>query len=263
MHFSPSNDCIPFHSGNSPSHYYGVGGYRRRFDDARLFKGTFALECLAFSHVPEDQSLRTFYNGEVIPPLHPLWKEGVVRDVGSGWDFSDITDFYVEQLFDINVAQLRATDQQRYLNYCRDATAETVERTLSIFRSNSAQGRAALVWGLHYFKPDSGWGYIDTLRQPKSAIYALARIAQPATILFVNEGLEGLAIYCAHDGAAALNATLSFSLVTAKAQLFEHKVQAVSLPPQSISRFSVDFFLNRFVDSSYAYRFDLTLLPVA
>lgn len=255
VHSSPSNNGIPFHSGNGPSHYYGVGGYRRGFDDARLFKGTFASECLAFSHVPEDQSLRTFYKGEVIPPHHPLWKEGIARDVGSGWDFSDITDFYVEQLFDINVAQLRTTDQQRYLNYCRAATAETVERTLSIFRANSTHGRAALVWNLHDFKPGAGWGYIDTLGQPKSAFYALARTARPTTLLFVDEGLEGLAVYTAHDGATLLNATLSMSLVTAEGQLFEHKSQTISLSPQSVTRFSVDFFLNRFVDSSYAYRF--------
>ena len=253
---SPSNhNGIPFHSGNGPSHYYGVGGYRRGFDDARLFKGAFAAECLAFSHVPEDQSLRTFYHGEVIPPHHPLWKEGVPRDVGSGWDFSDITDFYVEQLFTINAAQLRVVDQHRYLNYCRAATAETVERTLSIFRANSAQGRAALVWNLHDFKQGAGWGYIDTLGQPKSAFYALARVSQPTTVLFVDEGLEGLAVYCAHDGAHPFNAKLSISLVTEEGQLFEHQAQAIRLAAQSVTRFSVDLFLNRFVDSSYAYRF--------
>lgn len=252
---SPSARGIPFHSGNGPSHYHGIGGYKRSFEDARLFKGRFASECLAFSNVPEDQSLRTFFNGELIPPHHPLWKDGVARDVGSGWDFSDITDFYIDQLFGINAAQCRAIDQQRYLNYCRAATFETIERTLSIFRANSAEGRAALVWNLHDFKPGAGWGYIDTLGQPKSAFYALKNTSQATTLLFVDEGLEGLAIYCVHDGNEALNCTLTLTLVTDDGDVFAQHELPQRLAAQSIVRISVDAFFNRFVDSSYAYRF--------
>lgn len=252
---SPIADGIPFHAGNGPSHYYGVGGYRRTLEDARLFKGRFASECLAFSHVPEDESLRTFFGGEVIPPHDPRWKNAVPRDIGSGWDFTDITDHYVEYLFEIDATKLRTIDQERYLNYCRAATVEVVERTLSIFRADSAQGRGALVWFLHDLKPGAGWGYIDALGKPKSAFYGLARTAQPTAILFVDEGLEGLAIYLAHDANKALVGELVITLVTAEGQKYEQKQRSLTLKPRSVERISVDLHLNRFVDSSYAYRF--------
>lgn len=252
---SPSADGIPFHSGNGPSHYYGVGGYRRSLEDARLFKGRFASECLAFSHVPEDESLRAFFGGEIIPPHDPRWKNAVPRDVGSGWDFTDITDHYVEHLFEIDATKLRTIDQDRYLNFCRAATAEAVERTLSIFRADSAQGRGALVWFLHDLKSGAGWGYIDALGRPKSAFYGLARTAQPTAILFVDEGLDGLAVYLAHDGSQALTCDLSITLVTAEGRIYEQKQQTLTIEPRSVQRIGVDLFLNRFVDSSYAYRF--------
>ncbi len=252
---SPNSNNILFHAGNGTSHYYGVGGYRRSFDDARLFKGQFIAECLAFSHVPEDASLYQFFNNEFMPAHHPSWKQGVPRDNGSGWDFADITDYYIEQLFGINPSQLRITEPQRYLDVCRATSCEVVERTMNILRANSAQGRAALVWYLHDLKTGAGWGYIDSLGVPKSAFYGLARASQPSTILFVDEGLEGLAVYLAHDGAAALNCQLEIALITAKGAIFERAIQPCQLTPNSLKRVSVDAFLGRFVDSSYAYRF--------
>jgi beta-mannosidase len=252
---SPTADGIPFHSGNGPSHYYGVGGYRRSLEDARLFKGRFASECLAFSHVPEDESLRTFFGGEIIPPHDPRWKNSVPRDVGSGWDFTDITDHYVERLFEIDATKLRTIDQDRYLNFCRAATVEIVERTLSIFRADSAKGRGALVWFLHDLKSGAGWGYIDALGRPKSAFYGLARTAQPTAILFVDEGLEGLAVYVAHDCSQALTGDLTITLVTAEGRIYEQQQKTLTFEPRSVKRISVDLYLDRFVDSSYAYRF--------
>ena len=252
---SPNSNGIPFHAGNDTSHYYGVGGYRRSFEDARLFKGQFIAECLAFSHVPENTSLYQFFNNEFMPAHHPRWKEGVPRDNGAGWDFADITDFYIEQLFDINPTQLRITEPQRYLDFCRVTSCEVVERTMNILRADSKQGRAALVWYLHDLKQGAGWGYIDSLGVPKSAFYGLARASQTTTILFVDEGLEGLAAYIAHDGAVQLDCQLEIALITSDGAILEQKIQAYQFAPRSITRVSIDVFLGRFVDSSYAYKF--------
>jgi beta-mannosidase len=253
---SPYNSKnLPFHTGDGPAHYFGVGGYRRSFEDARLFKGLFISECLPFSHIPEDSSLRTFWHGEILPTHHPLWKDGVTRDPGSGWDFSDITDFYVEKLFGIDTVKLRSVNLERYLQYCRAALVETVETTLSIFRADAVQGRAALVWFLHDLKQGAGWGYIDSLGKPKSAFYGLVRTAQPTTVLFVDEGLEGLALYLAHDGATAIECTLTLSLVTEDGRIFEQKQHALTLEKRSVTRHSVDTLIGHFVDSSYAYQF--------
>lgn len=252
---SPNAEAIPFHAGNGTSHYYGVGGYKRSFEDARLFKGQFIAECLAFSHVPEDPSLYQFYDNEFVPTHHPRWKEGVPRDNGAGWDFADITDFYIEQLFGVNVAHLRATQPQRYLDYCRATSCEVVERTMNILRADSAQGRAALVWYLHDLKQGAGWGYIDSIGVPKSAFYGLARASQPTSVLLVDEGLEGLAIYLAHDGATALDCHLEIALITADGKVLEQQIKPCQLAARATQRISIDSFLGRFVDSSYAYRF--------
>jgi beta-mannosidase len=250
-----SSHGLPFHAGDGPCSYHGVGGYLRSFEDARAFKGQFISECLPFSNIPEDESLRKFWDGDIPPPHHPLWKEGVARDPGSGWDFSDITDFYLEKLFDVDPVKLRAIDQDRYLAYCRATVVETVETTMSIFRADSANGRAALVWNLHDLKPGAGWGYIDSLGQSKSTFYALARSAQPTTVLFIDEGLEGLAIYLAHEHHNSLPAELSISLVTDEGKIYAQNAVKVTLSPRSISRMSIDTIIGRFVDSSYAYHF--------
>ena len=250
-----SSKGLPFHAGDGPCNYHGVGGYQRSFEDARAFSGRFIAECLPFSHVPEDDSLRQFWGGEILPPHHPLWKDGVPRDPGSGWDFSETTDFYANQLYQVDPVSLRAIDQVRYLNYCRAALVETVETTLSIFRASAAQGRAALVWNLHDLKQGAGWGYIDSLGTPKSAFYALGRTSQPTTLLFVDEGLEGLAVYLTHDGAHDIDTELTLSLVTAEGKLFEQQTKPLHLAARSIMRISVDTFIGHFVDSSYAYHF--------
>lgn len=246
---------LPIHSGEGPCNYHGVGGYRRSFDDARLFKGKLIVECLPFAHIPEDHSLRKIWHGKM-PELHsPTWKNAVPRDPGSGWDFSDITDFYLQQLFAIDPVKLRSIDQERYIKLARATLVEAVETTLSIFRANAENGRVALVWNLHDFKAGAGWGYIDILGNPKSAFYALARTSTPTTVIFVDEGLDGLAVYLAHDGETQLNCQLKISLFTEEGRVLEANEQQLTLHPRSTQRISVDYFLGRFVDSSYAYKF--------
>lgn len=246
---------MPFHVGNGPTTYFGVGGYLRSFEDARLFKGRFITECLPFSHVPEEESLREFWQGEIPPSHHPLWKDGVTRDPGSGWDFSDITDFYLKSLFDVDPLWIRSISPEKYRTFCRATVVVLVETVMSIFRADSAQGRAALVWLLHDLKPGAGWGYIDTLGRPKSSFYALSRVFQPVTVVFVDEGLDGLAIYAANDRDQALSAQLKVSLVTDQGDVFEEAVHAIDLQARAVQRFSVDTLMGHFVDSSYAYRF--------
>lgn len=246
---------LPIHAGDGPCNYHGVGGYRRSFDDARLFKGRWIIECLPFSHIPEDQSLRKLWNGSM-PELHSAtWKDAVPRDPGSGWDFADITDFYLQSLFALDPVKLRSVDQERYIKFSRATLVEVVETTLSIFRANAENGRAALVWNLHDFKAGAGWGYIDILGNPKSSFYALARSSKPTTALFVDEGLDGLAAYLVHDGDTALDCQLKISFYTEEGRVLEENQAMHTLQARSTQRLSVDYFLGRFIDSSYAYKF--------
>src|SRR6266853_1401296 len=79
---TPSGGTFPFHVDSGVSHYYGVGAYRRPFEDARRAQVRFAAECLAFSNVPD---------GTTFPSRVP-------RDAGADWDFADVRDHYGEQL---------------------------------------------------------------------------------------------------------------------------------------------------------------------
>jgi beta-mannosidase len=89
------------------SHYFGVGGYLRSLEDAQINEPLFASECLAFSNVPENRGLAASRPEHAALPTDPRYKAGVPRDVGTGWDFADVTDHYIERIFNVDTRKLR------------------------------------------------------------------------------------------------------------------------------------------------------------
>ncbi|MBC7173048.1 MAG: glycoside hydrolase family 2 protein, partial [Polyangiaceae bacterium] len=135
---SPTGGAMPFHTSEGLCHYYGVGAYLRPVEDARYHRVRFASECLALSNVPEEASLREWLAEEIAPAHHPRFKERVPRDPGAGWDFSDVTDHYVEQLFRVDARRVRYSDHERYLALSRAASAEVMARVQELFRAKSS-----------------------------------------------------------------------------------------------------------------------------
>ncbi len=252
---TPSGGALPFQPSATVSHYYGVGAYLRPFSDVRQSNVKFASECLAFANVPENTTIESFLSDLQTPPTHPRWKERVPRDRGVGWDFEDVRDHYLEELFGVSARTLRYSDVPHYLSLSRATSAAVMERVFSELRRPGSSCRGGLVWTLKDLWPGAGWGVVDALGVPKAPYYALKRVFAPVALLLTDEGLNGYALHVLNDTPEPLAATLEFSL------LREHKLVVASgsidvqVPPFGSVSHESDALLGRFTDATYSYRF--------
>jgi beta-mannosidase len=258
--YIPSAPCggdLPFRPDRGVSNYYGVGGYRRPLEDARRAEVRFAAECLAFSNVPDEAAIE-----EMLPDApgdlvvhHPRWKAGVPRDSGTGWDFEDVRDHYLELLFGVRPAELRRVDHERYLELSRVLTGEVMAEVFGEWRRAGSPCSGGLVLWLRDIVPGAGWGVIDERGEPKVAYHHLRRALAPVAVWTTDEGLSGVHAHVANDRPTPLHARLRIALY----RDFEHRVgeaeEMIELAPHSVRRWDVEALLGRFVDAAWAYRF--------
>jgi len=246
---------LPFRVDVGVSHYFGVGAYLRDLPDARRAGVRFAAECLAFSHVPDDDGIdRTLADGQA-PGHHPAWKAGVPRDVGPGWDFEDVRDHYVERLFGVDAQALRAVDSRRWLELGRVATGWTMARTFGEWRRQGSPTRGALVWLWRDVRPGAGWGLVDELGRPKPAWWIVRRALQPQTLLATDEGSSGVRLHAINDRPSPLVANLVVSLYRDHETMTLRGERALVIPPHGVVAVDVEDVIGRFCDSAWAYRF--------
>lgn len=256
--YLPSTPCggaLPFHTSEGVTHYYGVGAYRRPFCDVRASSVAFASECLAFANVPEESMLTAFLPDLATAPHHPRWKERVPRDRGVGWDFDDIRDHYVKELFGVDPVDVRYSDVNRYLAMGRVASAEVMERVISEWRRPASGCFGALVWLLKDFWPGAGWGVVDAQGTPKAAYHALARVFCPTALLFTDEGLNGYALHAVNDTPHPIDANVRVAAFRDGFAPIAGGESKVVLPANDGVTLSVDGVLGRFYDLTHAYRF--------
>lgn len=254
---SPTGGAMPFHVDAGVAHYFGVGAYLRPLTDARDSRLKFASECLAFSNVPENDALYELFGDEAVSVHAPRYKNGVPRDPGAGWDFSDVTDHYLEKLFRCDCRELRYSDAARYLAMARIAPGEIMERTIGVWRTEDSSCQGALVWYLRDLRPGSGWGILDSAGRPKAPYWFLKRACAPTAIWFTDEGLNGLHIHVQNDTPESVDAHLRISLVRNDGIKIESAKRYVSLEGGARRRFCADALIGRFSDANYAYRFGL------
>lgn len=256
--YVPSSPCggeLPFQVNTGVAHYYGVGAYLRPLEDARRCELRFAAECLAFANVPEESTVEACFPGAAAVVHHPRWKSGVPRDVGAGWDFEDVRDYYLRLLFGVDPMQLRYSDPQRYLALGRVVTGEVMARTFAEWRRQRATCRGALVWLLRDLWPGAGWGLIDSLGTPKAAYYYLKRAFKPLSLSITDEGCNGLYLHAINESAQPRDMTLQAALYRhGEIKVADGKI-STALPPRGNVEIPLNRLFTGFLDTSYAYRF--------
>lgn len=251
---SPCGGPLPFSVNMGVAHYFGVGGYKRPLEDARRANVRFASECLAFANVPAHI---TMPSGE--PPLasvtDPRWKPRVPRDAGSSWDFEDIRDHYMEDLFGVRAAELRSTDPDRYLELARATQAHVMEQVFAEWLRPGSPTRGGLVLMLQDFQPGAGWGLLSSCGEPKSPWYALKRLFSPLRVTITDEGMNGLDVHIANETTHHRPLQLRLSALRhGRSQILNAKCD-VDLAPRQARTINASEIIGGFFDISYSYRF--------
>jgi beta-mannosidase len=251
----PDAHALPFHVDSGVGHYYGVGAYLRGFDDVRRSNVRFAAECLALANVPENSTLDVLFGDHGRAPHQPLWKQRVPRDNGAGWDFDDVRDHYLAELFGVNPMKLRYSDLERWLELSRITSTEVFDTVASEWRRSESTCNGSLVWYLRDLWAGAGWGLIDALGRPKPALAGLARRWQPIALALTDEGVNGLDAHVVNETAAALSGTLEAVIVRDGVTVVERGLREILVPARATLRIRVDELFAGFRDLTWAYRF--------
>ena len=260
---SAHGGAFPHDVSAGSSSYYGVGAYLRPVQDARRSELRFASECLAFANVPEDETLEKLPNGLAVRAHHPEWKARTPRDLGAGWDFDDVRDFYLRELLGSDPLQLRYADHDRYLQLGRIASAEVMASCFAEWRRRRSTCNGALIWFLRDFWPGAGWGVIDACGEPKAAYYQLRRALQPVAISISDEGCSGLALHVVNDRAAALDAQVEMILYRDGRTIVARSTRRIAVAACDALELPAAALFDGFHDLSYAYRFGPPAYDVA
>ena len=252
---SPWGGPLPFHVSEGIAHYYGVGAYRRPLTDAKNAKVKFATECLGISNVPEQSTMALVMDGMMPPPHHPRWKARVPRDNGSGYDFEDIRDHYLRELFGDDAVDLRAQDVSRYYALSRVVSGEVMSQTYGEWRKPGSGCGGGLVWFYRDLWPGAGWGLTDSTGERKAALWYLKRAWAPLAVHLVDDGLDGYSLHAVNDTADALEAIVEIEMYKDGVSAAPPAQANVTVPPRGAVSLKGDAMLGYFSDATNAYRF--------
>jgi beta-mannosidase len=247
---TPTGGLRPFQTDAGIAHYYGVGGYRRPLTDVRLADVRFAAECLAFSNVPDEGAL-----GALGDPDGPRWKAAVPRDHGSSWDFEDVRDHYLAELYGVDPDELRRMDPARYLELGRLVTGELMAEVYGEWRRAGSRSGGGLVLWLRDQRPGAGWGVLDHRGLPKVAWHHLRRALAPVAVWTTDEGLNGIRVHVANDGPTRIVARLRVAAYQDDEILVDEASEQLRLDAGITIERDVEAMLGRFVDIGWSYRF--------
>ena len=252
---TPGGGTLPFQTNVGNVHYQSVGAYMRPLEDARRSEVRFATECLSLSNIPEDPTLDLILRVGESVHHHPKWKARVPRDSAAGWDFEDIRDFYLAQLFSVDALKLRYTDMDRYLALSRVVPGEIMSSVFAEWRRQRSTCHGGLIWFYRDLWPAAGWGVVDATGYPKASYYYLKRVLSPTTCFFGDEGASGLWLHVFNEAPSALAVDIKIAIYRNSATLVESVTEELELAPHTDQELHVDALFQHFLDLTYAYRF--------
>lgn len=252
---SPCGGDLPFAVGSGVAHYFGVGAYRRPLSDVRASRVPFTSECLAFAHVPEDDTAAQAMGGGPAVPHHPRWKAGVPRDANAGWDFEDVRDHYLRDVHGVDPVALRSEDLERYWALSRVVSGEVMHRVFAEWRRAGSPTRGGITWTWSDLRPGAGWGLVDALGRRKPAWWFARRAWAGRAVFLTDEGLDGLDVHVVNEGPGTLRGRLEVTCLRRGRQVVASAEAPVDVEARAVSRLGVSALLGRFVDLTRAYRF--------
>lgn len=252
---SAHGGAFPHQVNSGTTSYYGVGAYLRSLEDARRTDLRFASECLGFANLPADSGLQAMPGGQSLRVHHPAWKLRVPRDLGAGWDFDDVRDHYLAEMYRGNALSLRYADHERYIELSRIVTGEVMAATFGEWRRQHSTCRGALIWLLRDLWHGPGWGVVDASGMPKPAYYLLSRALQPVALFISDEGANGLTIEISNDRAEPLSASVEVVLYRYGEVPVARGARHLVLAGHSSLAVDAAELFDGFVDLAYAYRF--------
>ncbi len=251
----PGVDELAIRPDTGIAHWFGVGGYLRPISDVRSAGVRFAAECLAFANPPAAQAVERHFGSAAVAGHHPCWKAEVPRDRGSSWDFEDVRDFYVREVFGEDPLAVRRVDPERYLQLGRLAVAEAMLQCFAYWRRTESGCSGALVLAGKDLRPGAGWGLLDVDGDPKVALEALRRVWAPVAVILTNAGLSGVRIDLFNDTPDALDGELVLRGTNSSGQRTIEAKRSVSLAGRSsLTLFDSDLS-GAFRDLSHSFRF--------
>jgi len=186
---------------------------------------------------------------------HAAWKARASRDLGAGWDFEDVRDHYLHELFGVDPLKCRQVDHDRYLALSRVASGETMAAAFGQWRRAGSGCGGALVWFLRDLWAGAGWGLIDDAGVPKACFHILRRALQPVAAWITDEGGNGLCAHVVNERAEPLAATLEVAAFAGEDAVIARGARELQVAGRGVLALALGECLEGFIDLSYAYRF--------
>jgi len=259
---SAHGGAFPHQNDRGTTSYYGVGAYLRPLEDARRSDVKLATECLAFSNVPCEATLLAMPGGDGIRAHHPVWKQRAPRDLGAGWDFEDVRDHYLSELFRVDPVALRARDHERYLALSRVVTGEVMSAVFDEWRRGRSRSSGGLVWFLRDLWAGAGWGVVDARGEPKAPWFYLRRAFRPLHLALSDEGTNGAFAHVVNETEQPFEGELEIVLLRDAETVVDRARCPILVEGRGFAEIPVASMFSALADTTYAYRFGPPALDV-